>query len=292
MAAKPEKDAVTGVETTGHEWDGIKELNNPLPSWWVYTFYVCIAFAVVWFILFPAIPYGPGATTGLMGSTARERVAREIAEAETARAGINQRIVDASLDDIQADPDLLTYALTGGRIVFGDNCAPCHAVGGAGQLNYPVLADDAWIWGGTLDAIQQTILYGVRNQEYEYDARFSMMPGYGVDGLLTREEIDEVASYVVTLSSREAPRPELVEAGSVIFAEQCSACHGENGMGVEDLGAPNLTDAIWLYGGTFEEIQAQIWHPQHGVMPGWIDRLRPEDIKMVSLYVHSLGGGQ
>jgi len=292
MASKPEKDAVTGVETTGHEWDGIKELNNPLPSWWVYTFYVCIAFSVVWFILFPAIPFGPSATTGLTGNTARERVAREIAEVETARAGINQRIVDASLDDIQADPDLLTYALTGGRIVFGDNCAPCHAVGGAGQLNYPVLADDAWIWGGTLDAIQQTILYGVRNQEYEFDARFSMMPSYGVDGLLTREEIAEVANYVVTLSGREAPSPELVEAGSVTFAEQCSACHGENGMGLEDLGAPNLTDAIWLYGGEYEEIQAQIWRPQHGIMPGWIDRLRPEDIKMVSLYVHSLGGGQ
>lgn len=292
MAAKPEKDAVTGVETTGYEWDGIKELNNPLPSWWVYTFYVTIAYALLWFVLFPAIPYGPGATTGLIGGTARERVASEIAAAADARAGINRQIIEASLDDIQNDPDLLTYALTGGRIVFADNCAPCHGVGGTGQLNYPVLADDAWIWGGTLDAIQQTVLYGVRNQEYEFDARFSLMPSFGSDGILTAEEIDQVTNYVVAIAGRAPPNPELVEAGATLYAEQCSSCHGEDGTGIHDLGAPNLVDAIWLYGGEYAEIRQQIWQPRHGVMPGWIDRLEPEAIKMVSLYVHSLGGGQ
>ncbi len=292
MAGKPEKDPVTGVETTGHEWDGIKELNTPLPSWWVYTFYATIAFSVVWFILFPAIPYGPGATTGLTGSTARESVEASIAEAQSARAAINQQIVDANLDDIQSDPDLLNYALTGGRIVFADNCAPCHGVGGSGQLNYPILADDAWLWGGTLDAIQQTVVYGVRNQEYELDARFSLMPNYGSDGLLTGEEIAAVTNYVLTLSDAEPEDPALVESGGVIFAEQCSACHGEDGKGMSDLGAPNLTDAIWLYGGSYEEIERQLWQPRHGVMPGWIDRLDPAAIKMVSLYVHSLGGGQ
>jgi len=292
MAEQPERDPVTGVETTGHSYDGIKELNNPLPSWWVWTFYVTVAFAVIWYVLFPAIPFGPGATTGLTGNTARERVAREIAEVEAARAGINQRIVEADLDTIRGDPDLFTYALTGGEIVFGDNCAPCHGVGGAGQLNYPVLADDAWLWGGSLDAIQHTILYGVRNQQYELDARFSLMPNFGSDGLLTRDEIEQVSNYVVTLSGREPADPALAEAGAAIFAEQCTACHGENGAGIEDLGAPNLTDAIWLYGGELADIRQQIWDPQHGVMPGWIDRLAPEEIKMVSLYVHSLGGGQ
>ena len=292
MPSKPEKDDVTGVETTGHSWDGIKELNNPLPSWWVYTFYVCIAFSVLWFILFPAIPFGPSATTGLTGNTARERVAREIAEAEAARAGINQQILEADLDEIQNAPDLLTYALTGGEIVFGDNCAPCHGVGGTGQLDYPVLADDAWLWGGTLEQIQQTILYGVRNMEYEFDARFSLMPNFGSDGLLTRDEIDQVANYVLTLAGGTAPSPDLVDAGSVIFAEQCTACHGPGGEGIEDLGAPNLTDAIWLFGGEFADIQAQIWQPQHGVMPGWVDRLDPASLKMSALYVHSLGGGR
>jgi cytochrome c oxidase cbb3-type subunit 3 len=292
MPSKPEKDAVTGVETTGHEYDGIKELNNPLPSWWVWTFYACIAFSVLWFLLFPAIPYGPGATTGLTGLTARERVANEIAEAESAHAEINQRILEADLDTIRGDPDLFTYALTGGEIVFGDNCAPCHGVGGAGQLNYPVLADDAWIWGGTLEQIQQTILYGVRNQDYELDARFSLMPRFGADQLLTREEIDHVANYVVTLSGREPADAAAAEAGSTIFAEQCSSCHGPDGRGIADLGAPNLTDAIWLYGGDIGDIRQQLWNPEHGVMPGWVDRLPPEDIKMVSLYVHSLGGGQ
>lgn len=292
MPSKPEKDAVTGVETTGHEWDGIKELNNPLPSWWVWTFYACIAFAVVWFILFPAIPYGPGATTGLTGNTARERVADEIARAEAANAQINQRIVDADLDTIRGDPDLFTYALTGGEILFGENCAACHGVGGSGQLHYPVLADDAWLWGGSLDAIQQTILYGVRNQDYERDARFSLMPNFGTDELLTPEEIDQVANHVVTLSGGEPADAELAEPGAAIFAEQCASCHGPDGEGMEALGAPNLTDAIWLYGGEVADIRQQIWDPEHGVMPGWVDRLAPEEIKMVSLYVHSLGGGQ
>jgi cytochrome c oxidase cbb3-type subunit 3 len=292
MPSKPEKDSVTGVETTGHEWDGIRELNNPLPSWWVWTFYVCIAFSVLWFILFPAIPFGPSATTGLTGNTARERVAREIAEAESARAGINQRIVESDVQQIRADPDLFTYAVTGGEILYGDNCAPCHGVGGSGQLNYPVLADDAWIWGGTLDQIQQTILYGVRNQEYEFDARFSMMPSFGSDQLLSAEEIDQVANYVVTLSGREPADAELAAAGAQLYAEQCASCHGQDGAGMAALGAPNLTDAIWLYGGDVAEIRQQIWQPRHGVMPGWVDRLAPEEIKMVSLYVHSLGGGQ
>jgi len=258
----------------------------------VWTFYVCIAFSVVWVLLFPAIPFGPGATTGLTGNTARERVANEIAEAASARAGINQRIVDADLDTIRGDPDLFTYALTGGEILFGDNCAPCHGVGGAGQLNYPVLADDAWLWGGSLDAIQQTIVYGVRNAEYELDARFSLMPNFGTDQLLSGEEIDQVANYVVTLSGREPADAGLAEAGAALFAEQCAACHGPNGGGMEALGAPNLTDAIWLYGREVADIRQQIWNPQHGVMPGFVDRLAPEDIKMVSLYVHSLGGGQ
>ncbi len=292
MPSKPEKDDVTGVETTGHEWDGIKELNNPLPSWWVWTFYVCIAFSILWFILFPAIPFGPSATTGLTGNTARERVAREIAEAERARAGINQRIVESDLDEIRGDPDLFTYAVTGGEILYGDNCAPCHGVGGSGQLNYPVLADDAWIWGGSLEAIQQTILYGVRNQEYEFDARFSLMPNFGTDQLLSRGEIDQVANYVVTLSGGAPDDPALADAGAQIFMEQCASCHGENGTGMEALGAPNLTDAIWLYGGDVADVRQQVWNPQHGVMPGWVDRLAPEEIKMVSLYVHALGGGQ
>lgn len=292
MPTKIEKDDVTGVETTGHVWDGIKELNNPLPSWWVYTFYVCIAFAVLWMFLYPAIPLGTTATSGLIGTDSRDRVLAEVERVEAERATVRQQLVGADLETIRADSALFTYALRGGRIAFGDNCAPCHGVGGTGQLNYPVLADDAWIWGGTLDDIEQTIRYGIRNQEYEFDARFSMMPAFGTDGILSREEIDQVVAYVVTLNGREAPDAALAAAGAEVFELQCASCHGDDGGGLKDLGAPALNDQVWLYGGEPDAIRAQIWSPRHGVMPGWVDRLDEGTIKMLALYVHSLGGGQ
>ncbi|MEO1091904.1 MAG: cytochrome-c oxidase, cbb3-type subunit III [Pseudomonadota bacterium] len=291
MPTKIEKDDVTGVETTGHEWDGIKELNTPLPSWWVYTFFACIAFAVLWMLLYPAIPLGNFATSGLLGTTARERVTAEIETAQAARAAIEDRILAASLDDIRTDQTLQTYALTGGRIAFGNNCAQCHAVGGAGQLNYPVLADDDWLWGGSLEDIQRTILYGVRNAEYELDARFSLMPAFGADGLLDRAQIDQVTAYVLLLGGAEVD-PADVGEGETLYVENCASCHGDDGKGIVELGAPNLTDAIWLYGGEPEEIAQQIWAPHHGVMPGFVDRLDAGTIKMLATYVHSLGGGQ
>ena len=293
MPTKIEKDEVTGVETTGHVWDGIRELNNPLPRWWVYTFYVTIAYAVIWWILYPAIPFGPSATSGLVNIDSRDRVLADIARVEEERSGVRNRLVAAELDEIRDDPTLFTYAITGGRIAFGDNCAPCHGVGGTGQLNYPVLADDDWIWGGTLEHIQQTINWGVRAQEYEFETRFGMMPAFGADGILSREEIDQVVAYVLTLSGRDDEADlALAEAGAEVFEWNCASCHGDDGGGIYELGAPALNNQIWLYGGEPEQIWQQIWNPRHGVMPGFVDRLDAGTIKMLAVYVHSLGGGE
>ncbi|TVQ30724.1 MAG: cytochrome-c oxidase, cbb3-type subunit III [Geminicoccaceae bacterium] len=293
MPTKIEKDEVTGVETTGHEWDGIRELNNPLPKWWVYTFYVSVAYAVIWWVLFPAIPFGPSATGGLTGSETRDRVLAEIERVEAERATVRQRLVGAELSYIQDDPTLFTYALTGGRIAFGDNCAPCHGVGGTGQLSYPVLADDDWIWGGTIEDIQHTIQWGVRWPDFEFDTRFAMMPAFGADGILTREEVDQVVDFVLAMSGRaDEADPDLIEAGAEVYEWNCASCHGDGGEGMHVMGAPALNNQIWLFGGEREQIWQQIWNPRHGVMPGFAERLDEATIKMLAVYVHALGGGQ
>jgi cytochrome c oxidase cbb3-type subunit 3 len=289
MPTKVEKDAVTGQETTGHEWDGIKELNTPLPKWWLYVMYATIAFAVLWWLLYPSWPYGSGYLSGILGYSQRMTLDRELAEAEAERADVISRIAAAEVQEIADDPELMSVAFAGGQAAFADNCAPCHGLGGAGQGPYPTLADDAWIWGGTPEAIHQTILYGIRSDHP--DARFNEMPRFGVDQLLDRSQIEDVAEYVLSLSGH-AEDPEAVERGAATFAEQCSFCHGEQGEGLQDLGAPALNDEIWLYGGTREEIIAQIWSPQQGVMPPWVNRLDEPTIKSLVVYVHSLGGGQ
>jgi cytochrome c oxidase cbb3-type subunit 3 len=288
MPTKVEKDIATGKETTGHEWDGIKELNNPLPKWWLYLFYATIAVSVVMWILFPSWPGFTGHFGGVLGYSQRETVQRDIEAARAGQLGFLDRVEQASLEEITQQSDLLNFAIAGGRAAFGDNCATCHGQGGAGQSGgFPSLADDSWLWGGDLESIHQTLLYGIRF-DHE-DTRFSEMPAFGE--ILGPEEIDAVAEYVLSLSG-QAENEEAAKQGAEIFAEQCAACHGEAGEGMVELGAPRLSDQIWLYGGTKEQVVAQIRQPQHGVMPAWVDRLDPETIKMLAVYVHSLGGGE
>ncbi|MEZ5931627.1 MAG: cytochrome-c oxidase, cbb3-type subunit III [Alphaproteobacteria bacterium] len=289
MPTKVEKDEITGQNTTGHEWDGIKELNTPLPKWWLYTFYVCIIYSVIWWILYPSWPYVTGYFGGVLGSNQRVELDERLATAKAAQAQYFDRIQAASADEIIADPELLSFAVAGGQAAFADNCAPCHALGGAGQGPYPTLADDDWIWGGTLDDIHQTINYGIRSTHEE--TRFNEMPAFGRDEILTREDVDAVANYVVGLSGGDHDAA-LAENGAVIYQEQCAACHGEQGEGMQELGAPNLSDQIWLYGGSEEAIAQQIYAPQQGVMPAWTGRLDEETIKILTVYVHTLGGGQ
>ncbi|MGI9433577.1 MAG: cytochrome-c oxidase, cbb3-type subunit III [Geminicoccaceae bacterium] len=289
MSAKIEKDAITGQETTGHEWDGIKELNTPLPKWWLYVLYACIVYAVIWWVLYPSWPYVTGYFGGVIGGDQRLELDQRMAAAEAGRAQYLDRIKASTTDEILADPELVSFALAGGGAAFADNCAPCHGLGGAGQGIYPTLADDDWIWGGSLDDIEATINYGIRSEHEE--TRFNEMPAFGRDEILSREEIQATTQFVLSLSDREHDA-EVVDQGRVLYEEQCAACHGEEGEGLQELGAPNLRDQIWLYGSTPVEIAQQIGNPQHGVMPPWNERLDEDTVKILTVYVHALGGGQ
>jgi cytochrome c oxidase cbb3-type subunit III len=289
MPTKVEKDSVTGTETTGHEWDGIKELNTPLPKWWVYLLYATIAYSLVYWVLYPSIPGITGYIGGVLGTNNRIALDEKLAAAEQRQAAYLDRIAGRSTDEITRDPQLLGFALAGGRSLFADNCSPCHGLGGAGQRGYPSLADDSWLWGGTLDDIETTILYGIRSGHDE--ARYSEMPAFGADELLTEEEIAAVADYVLSLTGRAADEGAAAQ-GAAVFADNCAACHGEGGEGDPAQGAPRLNDQIWLYGGERADIIAQVRKPQHGVMPAWSGRLDPVAIKMLTVYIYSLGGGQ
>lgn len=289
--AEKKIDEATGVETTGHEYDGIMELNNPMPRWWVSLFYGTIVFAVIYTFFYPAWPLVETNTRGLLGYTARGEVAEKIADHTAMQSVWRDRIAASSLEEIRQDPDLFNFALASGAAGFAVNCSQCHGSGAAGNVGgFPNLNDDDWIWGGDLDAIYATISHGIRNED-DPDARYSMMPAYGVDGLLTRAEIADVTQYVLNLSGK-AKDMAAVERAAGIWADNCAACHGEDGTGGPDQGAPNLADAIWLYGGTAEAIAAQIWNPKHGVMPPWQARLGDTAVKELAVYVHALGGGQ
>ncbi len=290
MANEVERDEVTGVETTGHEWDGIKELNNPLPRWWVLVFYATIAFSVLWWILYPSWPTLTGYWKGVLGSNQRLDLDRRLEEARTAQARWLEKIAELDTAAVAADPELLAFAMRGGEVVFKENCAACHGLGGAGQFNFPSLADDDWLWGGTLEEIEYTIRHGIRFAE-DPETRDSQMPAFGADEILDRQQIEDVVQYVLSLSGRVEDAAAAAR-GEEIFAEQCAACHGVDGRGVAEIGAPDLADGIWLYGGEPKDIRAQIAQPRHGVMPGWEGRLGDEFVKMVTIYVHNLGGGE
>ncbi len=286
---KIEVDEPTGQPTTGHVWDGIRELNTPLPRWWLWTFYACIAFAVVYMVLYPAIPLVHSATRGLLGYSTRNAVENSLAAAKEAQAGNLEKVASLSLEDIAKDDELNRFAVAGGRSAFLVNCVQCHGSGAAGSRGYPNLNDDDWLWGGTLDAIHTTITHGIRFTQ-DPDTRVSEMPAFG-DGILDAHQIEAVANFVLSLSNSDHDAA-LAEEGKQIFADNCAVCHGDDGGGNRDLGAPRLNDAIWLYAGDKASIIAQITKPRHGVMPAWSLRLDPTTIKELALFVHSLGGGE
>lgn len=279
-------------ETTGHEWDGIQEYNKPMPRWWLWTFYVTIVWGIGYSIAYPAWPLINGATAGVLGYSTRAEVAKDIAAVEEANAAINARLEAADLTAIAEDPELLVYANNAGAAVFRTWCAQCHGSGAAGAQagGYPNLLDDDWLWGGDIAAIHETVSYGIRNEEND-NARYSEMPAFGRDELLEDEQIAQVVNYVMSLSG-EAQDATLVSAGAEVFEAECSACHGENGMGDRLQGAPNLTDAIWLYGGSYEALTETVTNARFGVMPAWDGRLSEAEIRAVATYVHGLGGGE
>jgi len=289
MPTKGEKDALTGRETTGHEWDGVRELNTPLPKWWLYTFIASIVFAAGYAVLYPALPWLHGHTTGVLGYTTRGAVASEIAAVAVRQAPIVDRIRTTELTAIPKDPELFAYAVVGGKAAFADNCVPCHRAGGAGAPGYPMLAGDRWLWGGTLEAIHKTISHGVRNDDP--DSRQSAMPRFGLDGMLTATQIGDIADYTRSLSGNQAAS-DAIERGSKLFADNCAVCHGEKGAGNPELGAPNLTAKISLYGNDRATVIDVITRARNSSMPSWSRRLDPVTVKMLAIYVHSLGGGQ
>lgn len=288
--ADKEIDEATGTETTGHEWDGIKELDTPMPRWWLWTFYATIVFSIGYVIWYPAIPLWNESTMGISGQTNRLQLKRDMEEVEVARRDKLSILAEQGLEDIRNNEEMMRFASAGGESLFKVYCSQCHGSGAQGGPGYPNLNDDDWLWGGDLQAIYTTIAHGVRNTEDE-DARDSLMPAFGADGILERDQINAVSEYVLQLSGQEHDAA-LAGTGAGIFAEQCTACHGENGKGIRELGAPNLTDAISLYGNTRETIRAQIRQPKHGAMPPWVERLGEASIKQLAIYVHSLGGGE
>jgi cytochrome c oxidase cbb3-type subunit III len=290
MTDHSEFDKVTGTATTGHEWDGIKELNTPLPRWWVFTFYACIVWAVGYWIVYPAWPLVSGYTSGVLHYSSRANVAVELANLEKIRGDKMLTLGAASLADIEKDPALLALARARGKTVFGDNCAPCHGSGAAGAKGYPNLNDDDWLWGGSLDQIKQTIEFGARSGHSK--AHEGAMLAFGKQGILKSAEIVTVANYVRSLSGLSTSQGFDAVAGRKIFVENCVACHGDAGKGNQELGAPNLTDKIWLYGSDEATIIETITNGRAGMMPAWAGRLDPSTIKAMAVYVHSLGGGQ
>jgi cytochrome c oxidase cbb3-type subunit III len=290
MPTKIEKDVITGTATTGHEWDGVKELNTPLPKWWVYAYLACIAWAAGYCLLYPSIPYGPGYLHGLLGYSSRDRVDQEVATVVAARGESMQKIGAESFDAILADPKLLQVAQTAGRITFANNCQPCHGGGGAGRIGYPALAAGAWIWGGKLEDIQTTVTHGIRSADPE--ARQSQMPRFGADRILTAAQIQQVADYVWTQFYGHADPKVNTADGAKIFADNCVACHNSAGEGNRDVGAPRLSSRVHLYGDSRDAIVSQVTTPRGGVMPNWGPRLDAPTLKSVVLYVHSLGGGE
>jgi cytochrome c oxidase cbb3-type subunit 3 len=282
-----EKDQITGVETTGHEWDGIKELNNPAPRWWLWVFFITCIWAFGYWVVYPSWPTLSGHTKGIKGWTQYGELKESQGEILTRKDKYLRQIATASVEEIQKDKELYTFALAAGASAFKDNCATCHGSGGAGGKGYPNLNDDDWLWGGTLEEIYTTLKHGIRSAHDE--TRMSQMPAFGKDGILKQTEIAEVADYVRSLSD---PKIRATAKGEQIFKENCVACHGEDGKGNKEMGAPNLADAIWLYGGDKATIMDTIIYSRYGMMPNWDERLDDATLKELAVYVHSLGGGK
>ena len=296
MSDDKSHDPVTGTETTGHDWDGIQELNNPLPRWWLWTFYITIAWGILYTIAYPAWPLISAATPGLLGHSTRGDVASDIAMVEEANQSLTAELQSTELAAIPTESALHDYGVKWGASIFANNCSQCHGRGAAGvqASGYPNLLDDAWLWGGTLDQIALTVEHGIRNEQSP-EARWSQMPAYA--DIFSDEEVESVVHYVRQISNQEHDAA-LASAGEPLFAENCAACHGEAGQGMRDVGAPNLSDAIWLYGGSIETLTETVMNARFGVMPAWGETYRgasglsDAEIKAVTLYVHQLGGGE
>ncbi|MEI6641311.1 MAG: cytochrome-c oxidase, cbb3-type subunit III [Novosphingobium sp.] len=283
-------DHATGTAKVGHEWDGIEELDTPLPRWWLWTFYATIVFALVYVVLYPAIPMLHSASTGTLGWTSRGALAEEMTQEQAEHRAVRAAIAAAPIEALAANPALQRAAIEGGRAAFKVNCVQCHGAGAAGAKGYPNLNDDDWLWGGDLNTIQQTLINGIR-QPGNDATRVSQMPSFGRDGILTAAQVQDVVSHVRVLSKQD-PASAAPARGAELFANNCAVCHGAIGEGNRAVGAPKINDKIWLYGGDRASLTETVTNAHGGVMPAWGGRLDPVTIKMLAVYVHSLGGGE
>lgn len=290
MAENKRIDEKTGTSTVGHEWDGIEELDTPMPRWWLWTFYGTIVFAIAYCVAYPAWPLLNSATEGMLGWTSRGQLAAELAAEQDRRAPVVRALTQTPVEQLADNPQLLAAAVEGGRSAFKVYCTTCHGAGAAGSKGYPNLNDDDWLWGGDLATIQQTLEHGIR-QPGDDATRVSQMPAFGRDQLLQPAEIQDVVSYV-RLVSKQEPASASSQRGATVFANNCAACHGDDARGNRSLGAPNLADHIWLYGGDRGSLTQTVTNSRNGIMPAWGSQLSPATIKMLAAYVHSLGGGE
>lgn len=291
--AVTERDPVSGRETTGHEWNGIKELDTPVPRGVLMFLIVTHLWAIAWWFFVPAWPVGWTYTKGLLGVEQKQTVEARIVDAQRERAAWTARIETEPYEAILADENLMAIVRSTGPQLFGDNCAACHGRDGRGRAGYPDLTDDDWLWGGGPELIEQTMRIGINSRHP--DSRIAQMPAFGRDGTLEPEQVRNVAAYVYSLShpdySTEA-NMKRIDAGREVFAMNCASCHGEDARGNRDVGAPNLADAHWLYGGDIQTIVTSVHGGREGHMPTWDERLTAGDIRMLALYVHDLGTRQ
>lgn len=274
------------IKTTGHEWDGISEYNIPAPRWWLIVWIICIIYSVGYWFFYPTWPTPSGNNKGLLNWTQQSQLKESQEEIFERKNVYLEEFSKSSFEEIQKNPELMEFALNGGRSAFRENCAACHGTGAQGFKGFPNLNDDDWLWGGKVSDIYKTLQYGIRSSHEK--TRYSQMPSFGLDKILKKDEIEDVANYVLSLSGKGKYN----EKGDKIFRENCSSCHGIAGKGDRSVGAPNLTDEIWLYGGKKEEVIFTIFYSQAGVMPYWEGRLDNQTIRQLALYVHSLGGGE
>jgi cytochrome c oxidase cbb3-type subunit 3 len=290
MAENKRVDEATGTDFVGHEWDGIEELDTPMPRWWLVIFYGSVAFAIVYSVLYPSWPMITRATAGTLGWTSIGQLDKEFAADRARKAPVMRALAETPVEALPQNPRLLAAAIEGGRAAFKVNCVQCHGSGAAGSKGYPNLNDDDWLWGGDLVTIQQTILHGIR-QPGDDATRMSQMPAFGRDQLLTPAQIEDVVSFVRN-ASRQEPATASSRRGAALFTANCAVCHGDNAKGNRTLGAPNLTDSIWLYGGDRATLTQTVSNARYGIMPAWASKLDPVTVKMLAAYVHSLGGGE
>lgn len=287
--AVTERDPHTGYLTTGHEWNGIKELNTPVPRPVWFFLIATVLFSLGYWVLMPAWPLGVSYTKGLLGIDQRTSVSESLKQAAQDRETWTRRVETEDYAAIRSDAQLMTIVRQAGRTLFGDNCAACHGHNARGGKGFPNLTTSSWLWGGSPEAIAETIRVGINSSHP--NSRTGQMLAFGRDSVLPRAEIENVVSYVRSLSNAEAARQvpaENIAAGKKTFADNCASCHGDDGKGKVDMGAPDLTDSNWIYGGDAQTIFTTVWSGRQGHMPAWENRLSALDRKILTLYLTDL----